>query len=201
MNETYLLSQNSSIDQGLLNNTFNYSQKLLEIEKLLEQMEKENDETNRNLCLILAYSLIVVISLAGNLLVCKVIYELKESRTTTNVLIGNLAISDLLMTVLNIPFNIMRTVLDNWPFGETLCILVPFVQSASAHCSSITMMVIAIERYRSLIHNTHVDGNCGRRCHQRRGECTQFANILLFIWFLSAIFSLPHCVFNEVSFI
>ena len=202
---------NTTLCANLTHHVFNSSQEVTNqlnltcneslLNHLLTTIDIESDDTNRNLCLIFSYSLIVVISLVGNLLVCKVIYELKESRTTTNVLIGNLAVSDLLMTVLNIPFNIARFVLDNWPFGETLCIVVPIIQSSSAHCSSITMMVIAIERYRSLIHNTHVNGNCGNRCGNRRQGIMPFANILLLIWFLAALFALPHGMFNEVILI
>lgn len=197
MEDYYNLVYNWNESYALDNMSLDNSNDSHELDELLKTME--SDATRRNIALVLSYSLIVIVSLSGNLLVCKVIYELKESRTTTNILIGNLAISDLLMTCLNIPFNIARVVLDNWPFGETLCVLVPFVQSTSAHCSSITMMVIAVERYRSLIHNTHVNGNCGNRCgHRRRNGCFRFANILFCIWLAAALFSIPHGIFNQV---
>ncbi|XP_054156797.1 G-protein coupled receptor 83-like [Oppia nitens] len=162
----------------------------------------DTEELIRNAALVFFYSLIIVVSLAGNLLVCKVLYDLKESRTTTNVLIVNLAVSDLMLTVLNIPFNIARFILDNWPFGETMCLLVPFIQSTTVHCSSITMMVIAIERYRSLIYNSHVSPTCWpcsrtSSQHQQR-LCWPFVNILAVIWSLAALFSLPHGWHNEL---
>ncbi|KAF7496128.1 putative G-protein coupled receptor 83 [Sarcoptes scabiei] len=68
-----------------------------------------------------------------------------------HVLILNLAISDLLLTCFNIPINIVRFVSTDWPFGAVICTLTPFIQSLSAHCNSVTMMVIAFERYKSLI--------------------------------------------------
>jgi hypothetical protein len=192
------------VENGLKNQNLSraFNKTWLDLLKSLEDQnaDEESEELIRNIFIIICYSLIVIVSLIGNLLVCKVVFERKGSRTTTNLLIGNLAVSDLLMTVMNIPFNIARIVLDNWPFGETLCILVPFIQSTSAHCSSITMMVIALERYCSLINRTHIVGNCFGKCFPNRctHRCLPFGNILFIIWFLSAFFSLPHGIYNQV---
>ena len=48
--------------------------------------------------LVLPYSLIILVSLIGNLLVCLVIFGSRDMRTTTNLLIGSLACSDIVMT-------------------------------------------------------------------------------------------------------
>ena len=166
------------------------------LEYLKKSEESENDyevkDTIMYLLLIFSYSLIFFVSSIGNTFVCKVIFERETSLTLTDTLIGNLAISDLLMTLVNIPFNIFRFVLDNWPFGQTLCILVPFIQSMSVHCSSITMMFIAIERYRILgphLHTTHIFGLSHRKF---------LVLTVLLIWLLSALFSLPHGMYNKV---
>ncbi len=52
-----------------------------------------------------------------------------------------------MITVLNIPFNIMRNILDHWPFGYVMCILVNFTLMASVYASTFTMAAIAIDRY------------------------------------------------------
>jgi hypothetical protein len=58
----------------------------------------------KNVAVIVCYSFIIFISLFGNLLVCYVILSKQRLRArTTNILIANLTISDLLMTTLNIP--------------------------------------------------------------------------------------------------
>lgn len=87
--------------------------------------------TTRNLLIIAFYSSIVLVSLFGNLLVCYVILKRKRMRISTNLLMTNLAVSDLLMTVINIPFNIARILLNEWPFGSALCVFVPLVQVTS----------------------------------------------------------------------
>ena len=164
-----------------------------DIFKYIEQRSDEElaAEERKDLILIASYSVLIVVSLIGNVIVCKVVYDLRQSLSTTNVLIFNLAVSDLLMTAVNIPFNLMRFIMADWPFGHFLCMFVPFVQSMSVHSSSITMMFIAFERYKSLIHNSHIDCKC-------LGERFRFVGILFFIWLLSAVFSIPHGIHNKI---
>ncbi len=85
----------------------------------------------KNSIIIICYSIIFIISLFGNCLVCYVILSTRQMRTVTNFYIVNLTISDIMMTLINIPFNVMRFVLDDWPFGELLCKCVPFIQTTS----------------------------------------------------------------------
>jgi hypothetical protein len=85
----------------------------------------------KNSIIIICYSIIFIISLFGNCLVCHVILSTRQMRTVTNFYIANLTISDIMMTLVNIPFNVMRFLLDDWPFGELLCKCVPFIQAAS----------------------------------------------------------------------
>ncbi len=79
--------------------------------------------------------------------VCHVIYKNKRLHTVTNIFIANLSVSDMVITVLNIPFNIMRNLLDHWPFGYVMCILVNFTLMSSVYASTFTMAAIAIDRW------------------------------------------------------
>ena len=54
--------------------------------------------TIRNALIISCYSLIILVSLTGNLLVCRVAFGTRDMRTTTNLLIASLACSDIVMT-------------------------------------------------------------------------------------------------------
>ncbi|KPM11168.1 7 transmembrane receptor (rhodopsin family)-like protein 14 [Sarcoptes scabiei] len=144
--------------------------------------------TRRATLTIAFYLTIVVVSLFGNLLICYVVFKRKRMRISTNLLMTNLALSDLLMTCINIPFNIARILLEEWPFGSFLCILVPFVQVTSVYVSTLTMTIIAIDRYQAIINplnkriTTHLP--------------TVFT--ILFIWIVSGLFSIPNVVFNRV---
>nr|CAI5831527.1 unnamed protein product [Callosobruchus analis] len=49
-------------------------------------------------------------------------------RTVTNVFLLNLAISDLMLGVLCMPFTLTGALLRNFIFGEVMCKMLPFLQ-------------------------------------------------------------------------
>lgn len=76
--------------------------------------------------LVAAYSLIIVISLFGNTLVCHVVVKNKRAQSSTSLFIMNLAVADIFITVLNTPFTLVRHPLPlraaNLPFSfYTVC--------------------------------------------------------------------------------
>lgn len=58
--------------------------------------------------LVAAYSLIIVVSLFGNSLVCHVVVKNKRTQSSTSLFIMNLAVADIFITVLNTPFTLVR---------------------------------------------------------------------------------------------
>lgn len=70
---------------------------------------------------ILAYLLIFLLCMVGNMLVCLIVIENRHMRTVINLFIFNLAISDLLVGIFCIPI----TLVDNLITGQT--------QSAHVH--------------------------------------------------------------------
>jgi hypothetical protein len=126
-----------TMDFSYFNLTFGNSSYEFEWETFLRKYNPQNDPTYwrqkmiKNSIIIIFYSIIFIISLFGNSIVCYVILSTRQMRTVTNFYIVNLTISDIMMTLINIPFNVMRFVLDDWPFGQLLCKCVPFIQTAS----------------------------------------------------------------------
>lgn len=59
--------------------------------------------------LVAAYSLIIAVSLFGNILVCHVVVKNKRSQSATSLFIFNLAVADIFITVLNTPFTLVRS--------------------------------------------------------------------------------------------
>lgn len=58
--------------------------------------------------LIVAYSFIIVFSLFGNVLVCHVIFKNQRMHSATSLFIVNLAVADIMITLLNTPFTLVR---------------------------------------------------------------------------------------------
>lgn len=100
--------------------------------------------------LLLGYTIIVVVSLPGNLLVCRIIMGTAKLRTTTNILILSLTVSDIATTLFNIPFMCARTMLSDWPLPDFFCLLLPTVQVCTVYVSTFTMAAIAIHRFRAV---------------------------------------------------
>lgn len=57
--------------------------------------------------LIAAYSFIIIFSLFGNVLVCHVIFKNQRMHSATSLFIVNLAVADIMITLLNTPFTLV----------------------------------------------------------------------------------------------
>lgn len=82
----------------------------------------------------------------------------------------------------------MRLLFDSWPLGSMFCYLGPLVQAMSVYVSTLSMVVIAIDRRQMLLNSMH-----SRLSSKMSRKWT-----LGLIWILSAIFSTPHFIFNRV---
>ncbi|CAK1545856.1 unnamed protein product [Leptosia nina] len=99
-------------------------------------------------CVYFMYSVIFVIALFGNGLVCYVISNSPQMKTVTNFFIANLAIGDIMMTIFCVPFSfVSMLVLRYWPFGGVMCKVVNFSQAVSVLVSAYTLLAISVDRY------------------------------------------------------
>ena len=111
------------------------------------------DQTAAKVCKTLAYCLLLVVSLLGNTLIVMVVYRDKKMRTTTNLLIVNMAVSDLLVPIFAMPranveilYGNLRWLIDG-VLGEALCKLTAFFQDISTAVSVQTLVAIAVDRF------------------------------------------------------
>ncbi|KAL0970671.1 hypothetical protein UPYG_G00245490, partial [Umbra pygmaea] len=136
--------------------------------------------------LILAYSTIILLGVLGNSLVIYVVYRFKTLRTVTNFFIANLAVADLLVNTLCLPFTLVYTLLGEWKFGQVLCFLLPYAQGLAVHVSTVTLNVIALDRHRCIVY--HLD------TRMRKSVCFWVIGIT---WVLSAVLASPLAIFRE----
>ena len=74
--------------------------------------------------------------------------------TVSNAFIGALALSDLMFCTVTLPINLWEMVYEKWPFGEqtqALCGLTMAAQKFPIFFSSMSMVAIGWDRYRSVI--------------------------------------------------
>lgn len=99
----------------------------------------------------IVYAIVFLISLLGNTVMIYVIFKTRELRTTTNVLLANMAVADLLITFFTMPYCVIFLYLQNvwFPgiFGDITCKIVQYILALSIAASILTHVFIALERY------------------------------------------------------
>ena len=103
----------------------------------------------------LAYCLIFLVSLAENTAIGIIAYKTKTTRKPNNYLIVNMAMSDLLVPIFLIPWEIQKLYIDSWliggPLGQTLCKLVAFARDVSSLVSVQSLVLIAADRFGAVV--------------------------------------------------
>ena len=130
------------------------------------------------------YVVIFILGIFGNCLVCHVVFRNKQMHTVTNYFIANLALADILLCILAVPFTPIYFFLKRWPFGDVMCTLVSMSQSTSVYVSTLTLTSIAIDRYFVIIHPF--------RPKMRISVCYA---IILGIWLTSITASIPYALY------
>uniref|UniRef100_A0A1A9W8G3 G-protein coupled receptors family 1 profile domain-containing protein n=1 Tax=Glossina brevipalpis TaxID=37001 RepID=A0A1A9W8G3_9MUSC len=133
------------------------------------------------------YSTVFVLGVFGNVLVCFVVLRNRAMQTVTNIFITNLALSDILLCVLAVPFTPLYTFMGRWAFGHTLCHLVSFAQGCSIYISTLTLTSIAVDRYFVIIYPFH----------PRMKLCTCII-IIISIWTIALLATLPYGMYMKM---
>jgi len=99
--------------------------------------------------------LFLVVSLAGNTLIAIIIYKMKTMRTTTNLFILNMALSDLLLPIFVFPLILMETCGGSCFFsgeqGQTFCKMMLLIQFVSCLVSVENLVLIAVDRFGAVV--------------------------------------------------
>ncbi|KAG9262106.1 neuropeptide Y receptor Y2, like [Astyanax mexicanus] len=140
--------------------------------------------------LILAYSTIILLGVVGNSVVIYVVCRFKTLRTVTNFFIANLAVADLLVNTLCLPFTLAYTLLGEWKFGQVLCFTLPYAQGLAVHVSTVTLNVIALDRHRCIVYHLET----------RMSKDTCFL-IIAITWVISAVLASPLAIFREYGMV
>ncbi|XP_020620945.1 neuromedin-U receptor 2-like [Orbicella faveolata] len=103
------------------------------------------------------YTVLMLLSLLGNAAVIAIVAKNRHMRTTTNYLIANMAVSDLLLSTFAVPREIgeifigFRGWLIDGLAGAVLCKVVYFFQDISTAVSIQSIVVITLDRYTGVV--------------------------------------------------
>ncbi|KXJ20358.1 neuropeptide FF receptor 1 [Exaiptasia diaphana] len=99
------------------------------------------------------YVIIFLISSIGNSMVCVIILRRKTMKTVTNYFILNLAIADLALTCICIPFDIPVQEMNYvWPYGGFMCKILYPLQTLALFASIYTLTAVSLTRYWAIVH-------------------------------------------------
>uniref|UniRef100_A0AAY4AEB7 G-protein coupled receptors family 1 profile domain-containing protein n=1 Tax=Denticeps clupeoides TaxID=299321 RepID=A0AAY4AEB7_9TELE len=119
----------------------------------------------------------------GNVLVCVAVSRERSLQTTTNYLIVSLAVSDLLLATLVMPWGVYLEVVGEWRFSRLHCDILLTLDVMMCTASILNLCAISIDRYTAvampMLYNT--------RYSSRR----RVALMIAVVWFLSFAISCP----------
>jgi len=99
------------------------------------------------------FSIVCLIGFFGNNLVILVVTFNKQMRNTTNLLILNLAVADVLFIVCCVPFTATTYALPhNWPFGDVWCRMVQYLIYFLALVSIYTLVLMSLDRFLAVVY-------------------------------------------------
>ncbi|CAF3370025.1 unnamed protein product [Rotaria sp. Silwood1] len=179
------MTLNSSLNQFIFNSSFTMARTpSMPISTTTEQIIPLENRPPIMATFISLYALIFFFGISGNALVIFVVCRNKAMQTVTNVFITNLALSDILMCCLAVPFTPISAYGHTWHLGRILCHLVPMSLGISVYVSTLTSLAIAVDRYFVIVHPF--------RSRMRLGVCIL---LIIVIWIVGISISLPLAIY------
>lgn len=92
---------------------------------------------------------VILLTVGGNLLVCVTIVTTRKLHTTTNYFVASLAVSDLLLGCLVLPFSAAITVAGGgptWPLRDVVCNIYVSFDVMLCTASILTLFIISLDR-------------------------------------------------------
>ncbi|KAM6962515.1 chemokine (C motif) receptor 1a, duplicate 1 [Aplochiton taeniatus] len=134
------------------------------------------------------FSVVIALSLVGNILVLVILAMYENLKSHTNIFILNLAMSDLVFTA-GLPFWAIYHIWG-WIFDGITCQVVNFVFFVGFYSSLLFLTIMTIHRYMSVVHPLFGHGT-QRGCYG--------ATISMTIWMVSFGAAIPSLLFTSVT--
>lgn len=129
---------------------------------------------------LVSFCVIAVVAVIGNALICWI--ELtRQPLKSSGYFIINLAISDLAVGLLSIPFDIVERLSGGWPFFPFMCNVVYPFQTLLMAVSVVTLLCMSLERYRAVL--------TPFKC---KPTGRFIVRVILSVWFISILLVIPY---------
>ncbi|XP_055042980.2 trace amine-associated receptor 3-like [Misgurnus anguillicaudatus] len=134
-------------------------------------------------------SLMILVTVFGNLLIIISISYFKQLQSPTHLLVQSLAVCDCLLGLLVMPYSMVRSVEGCWFLGDVICKVHSSLDSTLCICSLIHLSLISIDRYLAI---------CDPLRYRMRVTNNTVTVLITLTWIFSFVYSFS-IVFSGVN--
>uniref|UniRef100_A0A8D3A1H8 Gastrin/cholecystokinin type B receptor n=1 Tax=Scophthalmus maximus TaxID=52904 RepID=A0A8D3A1H8_SCOMX len=149
----------------------------------------EHKDINQTVRIVL-YSLIFLLSVLGNSLIIAVLVRNRRMRTVTNLFLLSLAVSDLMVSLVCVPFTLIPNLMRDFVFGTGMCKLVMYFMGVSVSISTFNLVAISLERYSAI---------CNPLTSRAWQTKSHAAKVITATWVASFILMLPYPISSALK--
>ncbi|XP_015269059.1 PREDICTED: D(3) dopamine receptor [Gekko japonicus] len=134
----------------------------------------------------LCYCILIVVIVFGNILVCLAVLKERSLQTTTNYLVVSLAVADLLVATLVMPWVVYLEVTGGvWNFSRVCCDIFVTMDVMMCTASILNLCAISIDRYTAVVMPVHYQYSTGP------SSCRRVSVMIAMVWLLAFAVSCP----------
>ncbi|KAM6366024.1 C-C chemokine receptor type 6 [Alca torda] len=136
-----------------------------------------------------AYSLIGIIGLLGNIFVVMTFALYERTKSMTDVYLFNMAIADILF-VLTLPLWAVYYAADKWIFGDFICKITRGIYAINFSCGMLLLSFISVDRYIAIVQAT--------KSFKLRARTLAYSKLIcLAVWVSSILISSSSFLYSE----
>ncbi|NWT30307.1 DRD3 protein, partial [Cardinalis cardinalis] len=134
----------------------------------------------------LCYCILILAIIFGNVLVCLAVLRERSLQTTTNYLVVSLAVADLLVATLVMPWMVYLEVTGGvWTFSRICCDIFVTMDVMMCTASILNLCAISIDRYTAVVKPVQYQYSTGQ------SSCRRVSLMIVIVWMLAFAVSCP----------